>query len=339
MTVRSAWHPNPGQTRADTRLSPIGTMTPTGSTTTRAGVVPGGTPLALSMSGMTGTIAIGRAAVQGTSAQGAYPVVVTAAETFTVANGHASLIRYDTVWLIAYDTLYDASGQTLVAVVYQQGTAGAGSPPSAPASGTAYLRLWDIQVPSGASAGAPPNWVGGGLLTDKRVYTVALGGINPGGSSVAGQYAGQYRDNAGLLERYTGSAWTPINPVLGSAFVEDTTQRTTTSTSYIDVSTLAASITVPASGRAEVILAARQFATGGITSTSMRASGSSSGTIYTENDVNAMSSAGTETPQQAIARQITATPGETLTVTFKHRVTAGTGTWYYRSISLKGLAA
>ncbi|MGW3072376.1 hypothetical protein [Kitasatospora sp. NPDC001132] len=205
MTVRSTWLLNPGQTRSDTRLSPVGTWTPTGPTTTRSGVVPGGNPLTLTITGMTATIDVGRAVVQGTTGQGAYGMVVTAPETVTIANGHASQTRYDTIWLVAYDKLYDTSGQMLAAVVYQQGTPGNGAPPTAPATGTAYLRLWDIQVPAGASAGSPPNWVGGGLLTDRRVYTAAAGGITPDGSTV-GAFPGQYRDG-GFLERYTGAAW------------------------------------------------------------------------------------------------------------------------------------
>nr|BEK68861.1 hypothetical protein KPHV_60880 [Kitasatospora purpeofusca] len=337
MAVYAAWNALSGLTRTMIRLA-IGLVTPTGALTVRAGVVPGGTPLLLTGSGMTGSLAPGRAIVQGTSAQGAYPAVVDAATSVSIANGHASLSRIDTVWLVVFDTDIDSSGSRAAQIVYQQGTAGSGSAPSAPASGTAYLRLWDVTVPAGASSGSPINW--GAALTDRRVYTVALGGINPGGSSVSGQYTGQYRDNAGLLERYTGSAWTPINPVLGSAFVEDGTQRAITNTSYADVSTLAASVTVPPSGKVEVILTCRQFnSTSTITSTSFRVTGSSSGTLYTENDVNAMSSTDTDSPQQVMARQVSAAAGETVTVTFKHRVTSGTGGCYYRSISLKGLAA
>ncbi|GAA2825442.1 hypothetical protein RMN57_13285 [Kitasatospora sp. CM 4170] len=205
MTVRSAWLLNPGQSRADTRLAPLGVMTPTGSTTTRAGVIPGGTPLLLTGTGMTGTIAVGRAVVQGTTTQGAYPVAVTVAENITVANGHASLPRIDSVFLVAYDQLYDTSGQTLAAITYTQGTANASpTAPTAPATGTAYLKLWDIAVPAGASAGSPINW--GTALTDRRTYTTSLGSISPDGTT-AGVYAGQYRDNSGTLERYSGSAW------------------------------------------------------------------------------------------------------------------------------------
>ncbi|MFD7410613.1 hypothetical protein [Kitasatospora purpeofusca] len=337
MAVYAAWNALSGLTRTMIRLA-IGLVTPTGALTVRAGVVPGGTPLLLTGSGMTGSLAPGRAIVQGTSAQGAYPAVVDAATSVSIANGHASLSRIDTVWLVVLDTDVDSSGSRAAQIVYQQGTAGSGSAPSAPASGTAYLRIWDVTVPAGASSGSPINW--GTALTDRRVYTVALGGINPGGSGVTGSYAGQYRDNSGVLERYSGSAWAAINPVLGASFVEDTTQRAITSTSYADVSTLAATITVPPSGKVEAILTCRQFnSTSTITSTSFRATGSSSGTLYTENDVNAASSSDGDTPQQVLVRQITGTAGETLTVTFKHRVTSGTGGCYYRGISLKGLAA
>lgn len=215
MTVRSAWLLNrdvatPAQSRSDTRLSPLGTMTPSSADalTSIGGLIPGGPatgPCNLTMSGMGWTISIGRGIAQGTSAQGAYPIVVTAGDTGTIANGHASLARIDTLWLIALDTLVDGSGSTLARIEYTQGTPGSGSAPTAPAAGTAYLRLWDIQVPAGASAGAPPNWVGAGLLTDRRTYTVAAGGIGYGANG-NGAYPGQYRDNGGL-QRWDGSSW------------------------------------------------------------------------------------------------------------------------------------
>lgn len=213
MTTRPGWLLNastatPAQTRQDTRLVPIGTYTPASADalTSRGGLIPGPNPCNLSMSGMTATIAIGRGVVQGTSAQGAYPVAVTVAEAKTIANGHATLDRIDTLWLLVLDTLIDSSGSTLARVEYTQGTPNA-SPvaPTAPASGTAYLRLWDIRVPANASAGNVPNWVGAGLLTDRRTYTAAVGGIIPDGSA-AGAYVGQYRDG-GTLQRYNGSSW------------------------------------------------------------------------------------------------------------------------------------
>ncbi|MFJ9443254.1 hypothetical protein ACIRRH_15490 [Kitasatospora sp. NPDC101235] len=205
MAVYAAWNALTGLTRVMIRLATT-LMTPTGSLTVRSGVIPGGTPLLLTGSGMTGSVAPGRAVVQGTSAQGAYPAVVDTATSITVAAGHASLARIDTVWLVVQDTDYDSSGSRQAQIVYQQGTAGSGSAPTAPASGTAYLRLWDITVPAGASSGSPINW--GTALTDQRVYTVPVGGITPG--PAAGAYAGQWRDAggvAGILERYSGSVW------------------------------------------------------------------------------------------------------------------------------------
>jgi hypothetical protein len=204
--VTAAWNALTGLTRAAIRLATV-TMTPTGSTTVRSGVIPGGTPLLLTGSAMTGSVAPGRAVVQGTSAQGAYPVVVDAATAITVPNGHASLPRIDTVWLVVGDQDYDTSGVRQAAIVYQQGTAAASpTAPTAPTGYTAYLRLWDITVPANASSGSPINWVS--ALTDQRVYTVPVGGITPG--AAAGSYAGQWRDAggaAGILERYSGSAW------------------------------------------------------------------------------------------------------------------------------------
>ncbi|KDN84371.1 hypothetical protein [Kitasatospora cheerisanensis] len=212
MTVRSAWLLNrdvatPGQNRQDTRLSPLGTMTPAAADplTSIGGLIPGPNPCNLTMSGMNWTIGIGRGIAQGTSAQGAYPIVVTAGDTGTIAPGHASLTRIDTLWLIALDTLVDSSGSTLARIEYTQGTPGTGSAPTAPAAGTAYLRLWDISVPAGASAGSPPNWTGLGLLTDRRTYTVGVGGIGVGANG-SGAYPGQYRDNGGL-QRWDGSSW------------------------------------------------------------------------------------------------------------------------------------
>lgn len=206
MTVRSAWLLNPGQTRADTRLSPLGAMAALDALTSKGGVLPGGSPLVLTGSGMTGSVSTGRAVVQGTTAQGAYPVVLSAAEPITVANGHASLARIDSVFLAVYDQAYDTSGQTSAAAVYVQGTA-ASSPtaPTAVPNCTAYLKLWDIGVPAGASAGAPINW--GSALTDRRVFTVAAGGIGYGADAAAGAYPGQYRDTGSGLQRWTGAAW------------------------------------------------------------------------------------------------------------------------------------
>ncbi|WP_369377666.1 hypothetical protein [Streptomyces sp. cg36] len=207
MTVRSAWlltAPG-GQTREDTRITPLGTMAPEGELLTRDGVIAGGNPLRASgASAMAVQIGTGRAVVQGTLAQGAYPVAVTAPETLPIGAGHAQFTRIDSVVLKVYDGLYDTSGQTLARVEVIVGDANA--TPAPPPLPPATLRLWDITVPAGTSAGTGGiNWAT--ALTDRRRYTTSHGGITPpGGPSTPGAYVGQYRD-AGRLERWDGTAW------------------------------------------------------------------------------------------------------------------------------------
>ncbi|MFD7236464.1 hypothetical protein ACFWAT_14300 [Streptomyces syringium] len=212
MTVRAAWLLPAGQTRSDTRLAPLGTIAPESELTSRAGVIAGGAPLLATGAGpMQVQISTGRAVVQGTSAQGPYPVAVTAPETLTIADGSAQYTRIDSIVLRIYDGQYDTNiGQTTAAVEIIQG---ASVPtPAAPPLPAAALRLWDVTVPAGASAGV------GGLdwaraLADRRRYTSAYGGIIPRGwgSAFTGAYDGQYRDNNGALERWStaASAWQP----------------------------------------------------------------------------------------------------------------------------------
>ncbi|MGA5084099.1 hypothetical protein [Streptomyces pseudogriseolus] len=214
MTVRAAWllpgGSAPGQTREDTRLAPLGTMTPADEMTTRQGIVPGGDPFAVTGAGaMSLQVGVGRATVQGTLAQGAYPVAVDAPEVLTFSDGNAQFARVDTVVLRVFDGLFDTSGQTLAHVEVVEGAPSA--TPTAPTLEPACLPLWDVRVPAGASAG-----VGGidwdSALTDRRRYTVAVGGILPHGAlSDVGAYDGQYADIGGVLYRWSAAdaAWEP----------------------------------------------------------------------------------------------------------------------------------
>ncbi|MFJ8900039.1 hypothetical protein [Streptomyces sp. NPDC102370] len=238
MTVRAAWllpgGSGPGQTREDTRLAPLGTMTPAGELTTQPGVIPGGDPFAASGAGaMSLQIGVGRAAVQGTLAQGAYPVAVDAPEVVTFTDGSAQFARIDTVVLRVFDGLFDTSGQTLARVEVVEGDATA--TPTAPTLEPACLPLWDVRVPAGASAGAGGiDW--GSALTDRRRYTVAVGGIAPQGAAAdAGAYDGQYRDAGGFLERWNAAAGTwviyrpPESPIGSTLYVrksQDTPRST-----------------------------------------------------------------------------------------------------------------
>lgn len=210
MTVRAAWllpgGTGPGQTREDTRLTPVGTWAPASELETRPGVVPGGAPFAATAAGaMSLQIGVGRAIAQGTAAQGAYPIAVTSPETLTFRPGAAQFARIDTVVLRIYDGLYDQSGQTVAAVEIVEGEATA--TPTAPTLPPACLPLWDVTVPAGASAGVGGiDWAS--ALTDRRQYTVAAGGIIPAAPATAydGAYDGQYRDTGTGLERWSQQA-------------------------------------------------------------------------------------------------------------------------------------
>jgi hypothetical protein len=207
VTVRAAWLLPEGQTRTDTRLAPLGTMTPAGELTTRPGVLAGGDPLAATgVSTMQVQIGTGRAIVQGTVAQGAYPVAVTEPETLTIDDGNAQYDRVDTVIMRVYDGLYDAEGQTAATVEI---ISGAPDPaPEPPALPPAALPLWDIAVPAGASAGTGGiDWAS--ALTDRRDHTTAHGGITARGMdpTTPGSYVGQYRDTGEWLQRWDGETW------------------------------------------------------------------------------------------------------------------------------------
>lgn len=217
MTVRAAWllpgGTTPGQTREDTRLTPVGTYAPTSELGTRDGVIAGGDPFAATGAGaMTLQIGVGRSIVQGTVSQGAYPVAVTAPETLTFGDGHAQFARIDSVILHVYDGLYDASGQTLAAVEILSGEPSA--TPTAPLLPSGSLRLWDVTVPAGVSAGTGGiDWPS--ALADRRRYTAAYGGIIPRAAlSDAGAYDGQYADVDGTLYRWSAAetAWNLYRP-------------------------------------------------------------------------------------------------------------------------------
>jgi len=255
VTVRSAWLLPLTQTREDTRLTPVGTYAPESEMRTRDGVIAGGNPFTATSAGaMSLQIGVGRAQVQGTDAQGAYPVAVDAPVTLNFADGEAQFARIDSVALRVYDQLFDQAGQNLAAVEIIRGTGSA--TPTAPSMPSACLRLWDVTVPAGASAG-----VGGipwsSALGDRRRFTSAYGGIIPRGYGLAfnGAYDGQYRDNGAGLERWDAAAgaWeayppTPTRPI---STKQVTPAPLTTTGAFVDFTAAAwprITFTVPLSG-------------------------------------------------------------------------------------------
>lgn len=273
MTVRSAWLESTSQTREDTRLVPIGTMSPLNPLSSQSGVIAGGNPFAATGSGtMQVQIGIGRAVVQGALTQGAYPTAVTSPVTLTVAPGDAQFARIDTVLMRVYDALYDSSGQTTATVEILPGTPA--STPVAAALPAGAMRLWLIAVPAGASAGTGGiNWAT--ALTDRRFYTSAYGGIIPKGYGTifSGSYAGQYRDT-GILERWDGSAWSTYQPPAPAAETNNSAAAVTAAFGWsvvafearrthgvcswtVTVTRTGSTITVPADGQIEDVLMCR----------------------------------------------------------------------------------
>ncbi|MFD7220742.1 hypothetical protein [Streptomyces sp. NPDC056730] len=228
MPVRSAWLINrtdseSGQSRADTRLSPTGTMAPTGALTSQSGVIPGsqgGSELMDALyvygatAGMTAMVSPGRAVIQSYGPAGAYPVVVTDHTPVTFADGDASNPRLDLVVLAVRDGQFDSSGRTEAVLEVIQGVP-AGTP-EAPRVPDAALPLARVTVPAGSSAGS------GGLdwstaLYDLRDTTVAVGGIlaESWNREVNGGYVGQYRDTGSEFQRWDGRRWSGYPQQLG----------------------------------------------------------------------------------------------------------------------------
>ncbi|MEU6377499.1 hypothetical protein [Streptomyces sp. NPDC046909] len=220
MPVRSGWLSPDGQSREDTRLVSLGALTPTSAVATRSGILPGsgdgqwhvsGLAVTGTTGAMTASVSPGRAVVQGADGQGAYPVALTQYLPLTFADGDAQYGRIDLVVLRVYDDAYDGSGRTEAVVEIVKGTPAA--TPAVPATPSLALPLYQVTVAKGTSAG------GGGIpwstaLADQRQATVAVGGILPVTiGSTAGAYPGQYRDNYGQLQRWTGTAWADY-PVL-----------------------------------------------------------------------------------------------------------------------------
>lgn len=141
-------------------------------------------------------------------AQGGYPFTLDAAKVLTLADGHASLARVDTIAVVVRDNTFDGGGLTTAAVEVIQGTPGSGAP-ALPASA---VPLRDVNVPAGLSAGTG-GLSAGNLSTDRRVYTAAAGGVLRVASQTArdalGAQPGQvvYRVDSDVLQVYNGASW------------------------------------------------------------------------------------------------------------------------------------
>ena len=225
MPLNAGWLSPDSQTRRITRLISLGPTTPANPIQSRSGILPGtydgqfrvgGFWLGGAAGTMKATLYHGRAVIQGTSAQGAYPVVLDEDTTLTFADGDAQYGRIDLVVLRVYDDEYDGSGRHEAAVEIIKGTPAA--TPAPPATPGLALVLFQVAVPAGAStAKGGIDW--STRLTDLRTTLVSVGGILPvyNNAGAAGSYPGQYQDNAnaGYLQRWNGTAWTAYPRELG----------------------------------------------------------------------------------------------------------------------------
>ncbi|MFI8912323.1 hypothetical protein ACIGW4_11935 [Streptomyces sp. NPDC053513] len=217
MALRSGWLPPTGQTRVTTRLTSLGAVTPADPLVSRSGILPGSTDgtyrvsgLSLTSSGpMSATIHAGRAVVQGTNNQGAYPVALDADTVLTFGDGDPLNPRIDLVVLRVYDDEFDHLTRSEAVLEIVRGEPKA--QPTAPSAPPASLVLFSVKVKAGTSAGTGGIGWTSGDLTDLRTTVAAVGGILPvyNNAGVPGSYPGQYQDNDNThyLQRWSGTGW------------------------------------------------------------------------------------------------------------------------------------
>lgn len=136
------------------------------------------------------------------------PYVLDAAATLSIANGHASLSRTDVVAVVVRENAYDGSGATTATLEVVQGTPGAGAP-SLP---YAAVALRNIVVPANTAVGTG-GLTAANISTDRRVFTVASGGLLPVASSterdalVSPQRGWMVYREDGTIQVRTASGW------------------------------------------------------------------------------------------------------------------------------------
>lgn len=148
----------------------------------------------------------------GTSAaQGGYPFILDAEAGFTLADGHATLSRTDTVAVRIRDDAFDGSGSTDADLIVVQGTPGAGVP-ALPATA---LPVRDVIVPATASAGTG-GLSSGNLSTDRRIYlpsgVVRVASAVERDSLVVEAGTVAYRADTDVLQVWNGATWKTYTP-------------------------------------------------------------------------------------------------------------------------------
>ncbi|MFI9807614.1 hypothetical protein ACIHEJ_25175 [Streptomyces sp. NPDC052301] len=349
MTINSAWLSPDSQTRADTRVTPIGAVTPVGELQGRSGVLPGSsdgksriTGLDLTGTGaMTATVGVGRAVIQTAAARGAYPVAVTDPVPLTFAGGDAQYSRIDLVVLRIYDDAYDGLTRNEAAVEVVKGTPAA--TPAVPATPDAALALFSVTVPAGASATKGIDWTT--ARTDLRTATVAVGGILPStnADSVAGAYPGQYRDAPnGILQRWNGTLWQRANTPYHASSLDAGSTTSTTYTAALTgttVTSLDLVFIAPPTGAVILHFGARMWTANNTTTSALMAPKitAQDGTVYfAPNDEYACSHGGPiGSSVSTMWRLYGLTLGATYTMTAMHRSGDATVTSWFDNIFMR----
>jgi hypothetical protein len=154
-----------------------------------------------SVAGSTYTVSPGLAVISKDvdGALGAYRIALSQAVVEPVPAADAVNARKDVIYLRVFDTDVDGLGMREGQVVYEAGTPSV--TPVAPTVPADALFLADVDVP--AAGGGNPT------LVDRRVYTVASGGVLPTGVYPPAPYVGQtvYRTDTDTLEVFTATGW------------------------------------------------------------------------------------------------------------------------------------
>ncbi|NUS16305.1 MAG: hypothetical protein HOY69_33730 [Streptomyces sp.] len=311
----------------------------------RPGIRPGDPGLAVTLSGATVNVSAG-SAILWRSGQGLYRAQLPASSPGSLTAANATFSRIDLVYLRVWDTAVDASGFRKADTVYLAGTASASPVAPTPGATEIYIPLATITVPSTGGGGTGAATVSSAV----RQITVAPGGILPvslaADIAASGLYAGQtrYNGSTGVLEMWTGTAWSTVNPPLTSSFVESSTPVVTSSTTWaVGSPSLSTTCIVPPSGRVLCQGQAQLYANTASQSlyAALNITGSTTATIRAAADASALRvvhyTGDAIVPGHYSAR-VTAVPGETLTAAWWFRVTGGGAQIDYRNITLIPLA-
>jgi len=231
-----------------------GTARPIGA---QSGLVAGHAPT-ITASSTTWSVGIGAYIVDPafTTTQSPYFVANDAAVTGSMTAAHATLNRYDILYLQVNDTAIDSSGSRNATINYLAGTAA--STPLIPTLPARSIMLAYILVPF--SGGGSP------VVTLYQRYAVASGGVLPviaqadRDSIILAPYEGYtiYRQDTNSLECWNGSAWDQVSPLTGALYGEvdgpnTPTTMVTNGVVYVPGGTCSVTVTLATTRRLRIV--------------------------------------------------------------------------------------